>query len=291
MLLMASFLWGSSLIAQKFGTYHLGALSFSAARTLLGALCLLPVICLMEVKKPKEQREEEKRRYKTKDLLVGGFLCGCALAVGAFLQQLALATSSVGKAGFISTMYVVVVPLISLLRGKKISRYTWLGIVSAVLGLYLLCVTGDFTIAAGDLILLFSTLFWAGQIIFMGEYADKTDSLKLTMMMFLTTGILSLIAALLFEDFAIRDVLEGWKPLLYTAIFAVAGGYSLQALGQKTADPVTAGIIFSTESIFSAICAAVILHERMNMREWCGVIFIIAAVLLSQMKSKKEVVS
>lgn len=288
LLLLAAFLWGTSLVAQKLGTYHLGPCSFGAARTLLGALCLVPVILLMDSRKTKEQREEEKRSFKTRDLLMGGFLSGCMLAIGSIMQQWALTISSVGKTGFICTMYVVVVPLISILRGKKVSGYTWLAIGSAVVGLYFLCVTDGFTVGIGDIVLLVSTIFWALQIIFIGEYADKTDGLKLTLMMFVTTGIISLVAALLFENPTMGAVMEGIKPLLYTAVFAVAGGYSLQALGQKTADSVTAGIIFSTEAIFSAVCAAVLLNERMSIREWVGAVFIFAALLLSQKKSEKE---
>lgn len=292
-LLLAAIIWGTSFVVQKLGMNYVEPFTFGASRFLLGALVLLILIFAFDFinkKNKKESNDNEKseeNKYNKKDLIKGGILCGFALFFGASLQQWGIVYTTAGKAGFITTLYIVLVPVIGIFMRKKVDSYTWLGIILAVIGLYMLTIKEGFSMEIGDAIVLAGTLFWAMHIIIVDTFAPKTESLKLSCVQFITAGTLSLISALIFENPTISAIIDCAFPILYAAIFVVGVAYTLQIIGQRYTNPTVASLLMSLESVFSAICGAIFLNESMTLKEIIGCILVFVAVLLTQINFKE----
>lgn len=288
-LLLAAIIWGTSFVSQKLGMNYVEPFTFGASRFLLGAVVLLILIFIFDTINKKKRKNDNgvEIEYNKKDLIKGGILCGCALYFGASLQQWGIVYTTIGKAGFITTLYIVLVPIIGLFMKKKVDSYTWLGVILAVIGLYLLTIKEGFSMEIGDAIVLAGTLFWALHIIIVDSYAPKTESLKLSCIQFITAGTLSLISALIFENPTISAIIDCAGPILYTAIMVVGVAYTLQILGQKSTNPTVASLIMSLESVFSAICGAIFLNESMSPKEIAGCILMFIAVILTQINPKE----
>lgn len=287
LLLITAIIWGTSFITQKLGMNYIEPFTFGATRFLLGSLCLLFVIWLFDRAKRKRQErtgEIVKNTMKRKDLLVGGILCGVALFFGASFQQIGIVETTAGKAGFITALYILLVPIFGLFMRKRVDILTWLGVGVAVIGFYLLCVTEGFAIQRGDVIVLIGTIFWALQIIIVDVFNDRTDGVKLSCVQFITAGILSTIAAFIFETPKLAAILACAGPILYTSIMVVGVAFTLQIIGQKSTPPTVAAIILSLESVFAAISGSVFLGETMNSRELMGCLLVFVAVLMTQVK-------
>lgn len=287
-LLITAIIWGTSFVSQKLGMNYIEPFTFGASRFLLGAASLIPVILILEAldkrKEGTEGSDIEKRKFKTRDLLIGGTLCGSALFLGASTQQWGIVYTSAGKAGFITALYIVLVPLFGIFRHRKVDFFTWLGVGFAVAGLYLLTIQEGFSIQKGDAIVMIGTVFWALQIIIVDDYVDKTDALKLSFVQFVTAGLLSMIAAMLFENPKIESIAACAGPIIYTAIMVVGVAYTLQIIGQKYTSPTVAAIILSMEAVFAVISGAVFLSETMSIRELSGCVFMFSAVIVTQLK-------
>lgn len=284
-LLLTAIIWGTSFVSQKLGMNYVEPFTFGASRFLLGAVVLLPLIFLFNT--AKERKSEEKIEYDRKDLITGGILCGFALFFGASLQQWGLVYTTAGKAGFITALYIVLVPIIGLFMKKKVEAYTWLGVVLAVIGLYILTIKEGFSMEIGDAIVLAGTLFWALHIIIVDFYTAKTESLKLSCMQFATAGTLSLFAAFIFEKPTIRALIDCAGPIVYTAVMVVGVAYTLQIIGQKYTSPTVASLIMSLEAVFSAICGALFLNESMTTKEIVGCVLVFIAVILTQIDPRE----
>jgi len=293
LLLLTAFIWGTSFVSQKLGMNYVEPFTFGASRFLLGALVLLPLIFIFDAAKKKKMNQtdssnrENEPVYNRKDLIIGGTLCGCALFCGVSLQQWGLVYTTAGKAGFITALYIVLVPLIGLFMRKKVEIYTWIGVVLAVVGLYLLTIKEGFSMEIGDAIVLAGTLFWALHIIIVDSFTAKTESLKLSCIQFVITGILSLIAALIFENPNIKAIIDCAGPILYTAIMVVGVAYTLQIIGQRYTSPTVASLIMSLEAVFSAISGAIFLKESMTPKEIIGCILVFIAVVLTQIDPRE----
>ena len=288
-LLLTAIIWGTSFISQKLGMNYIEPLTFGASRFLLGAGALIPVILAFDrLNKGKRSREdkEEKCKYNNKDLIKGGVLCGVAVFLGASLQQWGLVYTTAGKAGFITALYVVIVPLLGIFMNKKIDLFTGIGVLLAVIGLYFLSIQKGFTMEKGDAIVLIGTIFWALQIVVVDAYSDKTEGIKLSFVQFITAGILSAISAFIFETPDISSIIDCLGPILYTAIMVVGVAYTLQIIGQKYTNPTAAAIILSMESVFAVISGAIFLNELMSSRELMGCILMFVAVIITQVKPK-----
>lgn len=277
-LTLCAFIWGSSLIPQKMGSLYLGAFSFGAARFLLGAIVFFPISLLLG----RRNREDAPRRPIL--LAAGGTLCGIALFLGAYFQQLGLAGTTVGKAGFITAMYIVLIPVFGLFLHRKIAPVVWAGICLAAVGLYFLCISETFSLSQGDLYVLIGAVFWAIQIMLVDSLANRANSLHLVLIEFTVAGTLSAIAAAVWESPAPEAFAASLFPILYSGIMVVGVAYTLQALGQKTVNPSVAGLIFSTESVFGVLSGAFVLHEVMNARELFGCILMFCALIVTQLK-------
>lgn len=286
-LLITAIIWGTSFISQKLGMNYVEPFTFGASRFLLGALFLFFVSKLFDWLNERNRAKQglaKLPKTDVKTLAISGLLCGVALFLGASFQQWGIVETTAGKAGFITALYIVIVPLLGLFMKKRVGWLTWLGIGVAVVGLYLLCVTEGFTIQRGDAIVLIGTLFWALQIVFVDLYVDRVDGLKLSCAQFVVAGILSAVSAFIFETPKLEQIIACGGLLLYMAVVVVGVAYTLQIIGQKTTPPAIAAILLSLESVFAVISGAIFLGESMNQRELFGCFLVFAAVIMTQVK-------
>ena len=282
-LFVAVLIWGSTFVAQSVGMDSVGPFTFLAVRSILAVAFLLPVIALFEAKDIRNYI----RKWCNKQLWLAGILCGFSLFVAASLQQISLVDTDAGKAGFLTSLYVVLVPVIGLFLGKKPTANIVISILLAVAGSYLLSCIGVTAIGASDLMLLGSALSFAVQITLVERLGNSTDGLRLNVIQCLTTGVLAGIMMFVTEDVKIGAIFNCWLPLLYAGILSSGVAYSMQVLGQQRVESNAASIIMSLESVVAALCGWLILHERMTILELCGCGLVFAAVILSQITPKK----
>lgn len=275
-LAITALIWGTSFVSQKVGMDYIGPFTFGAARFILGALVLIPVIRVV--------KGSGKKASISKSTLIGGIACGLALFLAASCQQIGIVHTTAGKAGFITTLYIVLVPLLGYFLRKKVPGLVWLGVALAVLGLYLLTIKEGLTIQKGDLIVLIGAFFWAVHILIIDHFAPVADSLQIASIQFLITGLLSAGAAAIAEAPSIEAIGSGIAPILYTAVVVVGVAYTFQIIGQKDTDPTIASIILSLESVFAVISGMLLLGETMSMREIIGCILMFVAVIIAQLR-------
>lgn len=277
LLFLTAIIWGFAFVAQRVGADFVGAFTFNGIRFFLGFFSLIPVILIFE-----------KDRFSLESLkktLLPGILAGVVLFIASTLQQYGVEiTQSAGKAGFLTGLYTVLVPLIRFVMGKKTSVFTFVGAIFAVVGLFLLCMTGnDISFGIGDIILIIGAFFWAGHILVVDKYVNGISPLKFSLVQFLVCGILSMTFALILEDISFVAIKSAGIPILYGGIMSVGVAYTCQILGQRNADPTFASIVFSTESVFSAIGGALVLNEIMSGRGYLGCVLIFIGIVLSQL--------
>lgn len=286
LLSITALIWGTSFVAQRVGMDYIGPFTFTATRFIIGTLSLIPVILIMNRLNNKHQNNRPKETKK--DLLVGGLACGAALFCGISFQQAGLVYTTAGKAGFITALYIVLVPLLGLFIHKKVSKNVWIGVALAVVGLYLLCITEGFSISKGDVIVLCGTVFWAIHILVVDYFAPKVDGLKMSFIQFFVAGILSFVMALYAETIELSSILDSAGPILYTGIVVVGIAYTFQILGQRGTNPTVAAIILSMESVFAVISGMILLGESMTLKEMIGCVIMFTAVIIAQLPAKKE---
>ncbi len=282
LLLLGSVIWGAAFAAQRMGMDHVGPFTFTGVRMLLAWLVMVPVTAFFEGRNKKspgftEPDPKEQRR--------GGMLCGLLLFAASSLQQIGLVTTGAGKAGFITALYVVLVPVAAwLLMRKNPGKIIWMGVALAVAALWLLCMpAGGFELQGGDLLLLGCALCFTFQILCVDHYAPRVSGVKLARDEFLVTGGLSMIVALATEAISLEGIREALIPILYTGIMSGAAGYTLQVLGQRDTDPTVASLIMCLEAVFAVLTGAVLLGEKMTAREAAGCVLMFTAVILAQL--------
>ena len=289
LLLLGAVIWGAAFAAQRAGMDYVPPFTFSGVRMLLAGLVLIPASAIARKKSGAEMTPERRKEQRK-----GGLFCGLFLFVATFLQQIGLVYTSAGKAGFITALYVVLVPVAAwLIFRKQPGRVIWAGVGLAVVALYLLCVPDEgFQVERGDALLLGCAICFTGQILCIDHYAPRVDGFTLARDEFLITGILSMIIALLTEEIRMDGILQAWFPILYAGVMSGAIGYTLQIIGQKEVNPTIASLIMCLESVFAVLTGAVFLGERMTGREGIGCVLMFAAVILAQlstvMKKKKK---
>ena len=280
-LLFTTLIWGSAFIAQSVGMDYIGPFTFQALRCGLAVLFLIPVIFLFDL--GKKDASSFVARWKNAKLWKTGILCGCALFVAASLQQIGLQYTDAGKAGFITAMYIVLVPLCGVFLKKKPRVSAIISVVIAVVGLYLLSRAGVNRINKGDLYLMGCALSFAVQITLIDVLAGDLDGLRLNCIQSLVASLLSIPLMLLTETPTMSTILLCWLPICYAGILSSGVAYSLQIIGQNDLDPTAASLIMSLESVFAALFGWLLLHEVMNPTELCGCLLVFAAVVLSQL--------
>lgn len=288
-LLGTAIIWGFAFVAQKDGMNSIGPFLYSAIRMLIGSATL--AVMFIAGDRIKGKTYAEKSAFSKKTLLTGGVIAGIVMFFAANLQQVGLVYTNAGKTAFITALYILLVPIIGVFLKHKTNINNWIGAVIGAAGLYFLCVTTQFTVAAGDIIVFIGAFGWAAHILVVDHFAPKVDIIRLMCIQFLISGILSLIVAILTEEIILSDILSCSSGLLYTGIMSTALAFTLQGIGQKNANPTTASILLSTESFFGAVCGFIFLHEVMSGRELIGCILMLIAVILAQLPSKQKVKS
>ena len=283
---LAAFIWGTAFVAQDLCADSIGAFAFNATRYFIAVLALLVVILISDkLKKNKPTLTAQEKKAANKQLWLGGLCCGAALAIASNFQQAGLvAGTDAGKAGFITALYVVLVPVFGLFFKRKVSLPTWIAVVLSVVALYLLCIKGDFSLAPGDLLVLVCAVCFAVHILVIDHFTAYCDGVKLSCLQFLFAGIISTICMFIFEDVDFAAILSCALPLLYVGIFSCGVGYTLQILAQKDSNPTVVTILLSLESVFAVIAGAIILKQQMTVREYIGCAIMFAAVILAQIQ-------
>lgn len=306
-LLLTAAIWGFGFVAQRVGAQYIGTFTFNGIRFGLGSLSLLPLIYYFNRKKETENKSQSKKESKKqsrsqsktepqvqratlKETLLAGVVVGIVLFIAASLQQYGVESgTSAGKAGFITGLYMVFVPLLGILLKHKVNLNSWIGVIIAVVGLYLLSIKENFTIEEGDKLVLIAAFFWAIHILVIDRFSKRVDALILSSLQFGTCAVISLIAAFFTEEVTMAALKGSLAPILYGGLLSVGVAYTLQVVAQKNAKPSHAAIILSTESVFGAIGGVWLLHEVMGMKEIIGAVMIMAGILISQMEFKSRV--
>lgn len=282
-LLIATVIWGSAFIAQSVGMDHIGPMTFQAVRCCLGGVFLVPVVFLFE-----KDKGSFIQKWKNPKLWKTGIVCGAALFVAAGLQQVGLVYTTAGKAGFITAMYIVLVPILGVFLRKRPSPVCWISVIIAVAGLYLLSCMGATGINIGDILMLGGALGFAVQITLIDRMAFDLDGLRLNSIQALVCGLISAVFMFAAEEPVLSDILACWLPIGYAGILSMGIAYSLQIVGQKHLEPTPASLIMSMESVCAALFGWLLLNETMTPWEGAGCALVFAAVILSQIPIKKS---
>jgi drug/metabolite transporter (DMT)-like permease len=288
LLLLTAIVWGTGFVAQRKAMEGMQPFVFIALRFFLGCLVLLPALTL---KKTREKTTTEKTfDWKTflRGMIFPSVLPGFFLFAGTSLQQLGIMTTSASKAGFLTALYLVLVPVLGLFLGKKVNLWVWIGVALALVGVWFLSVNLEMTIQKGDILILIGALFWALQILALDHFTSKLDALELAFGQFLTAAILGSIVSLIAESGPLASDPSAWGPLVYSGAVAVGIGFTLQVFGQSKVDPALASLIMSLEAVFALLGGMIFLGERLNSREWLGSIVMLAAVILVQLKGQQQ---
>jgi len=278
--MLATMIWGSTFVAQSVGMDHIGPFTFQAVRCGLGVIGLIPMIWVAD--RRKKDGKTFVSRWKDATLWRAGLLCGLPLFAAVNLQQVGLVYSTAGKAAFITAMYILIVPILGLLLGKKISPIIPVSLVLAVAGLYLLSAVDSGGSLFADLALIGCALMFAVQILFVDHFAPSVDPLRLNCIQALVSTVISFVFMFLLEKPQIADLLRCWLPLCYAGFLSMGVAYSLQIIGQQTLEPTAASLIMSLESAFAVLFAWILLNETMSPNEATGCILVFAGVILSQ---------
>ncbi|MEE3308048.1 DMT family transporter [Sharpea azabuensis] len=276
LLVFAAMIWGSAFVAQKSGG-TIGGFTYNGIRTLLGGLVLIPIYFLL------------RKNKEMKTSIMGGIFCGLALFIASNLQQFGINNTSASKAGFITSLYAIIVPFLSVFLHKKIRPIVWVSVVISLAGLYLLNYSAEgLSINIGDIQLMLCALAFAFQILIIDHYSDHVNGVLMSATQFIVAGLLSIVCMFLFEKPQINDILASWWPIVYAGVFSCAIAYTLQIVGQRYVPPTEASLIFCLESVFSLLAGTIFLHERMKAINYIGCLLIFIAVVLSQWPKKAE---
>ena len=283
LLVLTALIWGCAFVAQSVGMDYVGPFTFNMARFLIGAIVLLPVIWFMD----RQRKTGAEKGAGQKTLIIGGICCGIALAVASTLQQWGILFTTVGKAGFITAMYIVIVPLLGIFIGKKV-RPLIIGCVAiAVVGFYFLCMTESLRLGLGDFLVLLCAIAFSIHILVIDHFSPKVDGVKMSAIQFLTAAIISAVPTLLWEQPVFTKILQAWQPVLYAGVMSCGVAYTLQIIAQKNADPTVASLLLSLESVFSVLAGWVLLGQGLSLKEMFGCVLIFCAIILAQLPEKK----
>lgn len=280
-LLLTATIWGVAFVAQSVGMEYIGPFTFNAIRCVLGGLVLIPVILVLKKKKETGAENQEKEDKKT--LWTGGIACGVILCIASNLQQFGIMEASVGKSGFFTALYIVMIPVIGIFIGKRPGIKLWFCVALAVVGMYLLCMKdGSFTIERADIMLLLCALAFSFHILVVDYFSPKVGGVKMSCIQFFVCGVLSAVGMLFTETPDISNIQAAWLPLLYAGILSCGVGYTLQIVGQKGINPVIASLIMSLESVISALAGWVILGQVLSPKEILGCVLMFVAIIITQ---------
>ncbi|MDD3168282.1 MAG: DMT family transporter [Eubacteriales bacterium] len=293
MLFLAALIWGVSFVAQKAGMEYVGPFTFNGIRFLIGSLVLVPIILIIsriqKKKTPDFCADGTTNSYENKkDLITGSLTCGLVLFIAVTLQQIGMLYTTAGKTGFITALYIVLVPILGLFRGKRARPILWICVGISTIGLYLLCVKSNFSVSKGDFLVVASAFGFAMHILSIDHFAPKADSIKLSCLQFLVAGLLSIPFIAVFERIDWANVFACWQPILYSAVLSCGVAYTLQIIAQKDTEPTVTSLILSLESVFAVTAGILLLNEQITSRELIGCVIMFSAILLAQLPSKER---
>ncbi|KRW62309.1 DMT family transporter [Pseudomonas sp. TTU2014-080ASC] len=281
LMLLTAMIWGSAFIAQRLGMDSIGPFLYTGLRFGLAAIVLVPVLHFLQ------KRSATPAAPLNRPLLTGGILMGLALSLGINLQQVGLLFTSVTNSGFITGLYVIVVPILGLFIGHRAGMGIWLGASLAVVGMFLLSVGEGFQVASGDWLQLAGAFVWGVHVLLVGAFASRHDPLRLALIQFVTCAVISLILAVALEEIKLDAIIAAGPAILYGGIFGVAVGFTLQVVAQKDAIASHAAIILSLEAVFAAIAGAIFLSESLALRGYFGCALMFVGMLLAQLWPRK----
>ncbi len=303
LLFLTAVIWGVAFVAQSAGMEHLGPFTYNSVRSLLGGLVLLPCIALLNRMQGRHvpDREEDdglQGREETagekvsgndnRQLMIGGLCCGIILFAASNFQQFGIQYTTVGKAGFITAMYILIVPILGLLLHKKVGLQVWIGVIFGVTGLYLLCMKDSIRLEKGDALVLVCAFIFSLHILVIDHFSQKVDGVKMSCIQFWVCGILSLLCSLLFESPDLNSIMISWLPICYGGIMSCGVAYTLQIIGQKGMNPTVASLILSLESVVSVIAGFLLLGQAMSRRELYGCLMMTMAISFAQLPNRKK---
>ena len=285
LLFLTALIWGVAFVAQSVAMDYIGPYTFNAVRSLLGGIVLVPCVFLFGQKKKSVIDEDPSKGTaidRPGDMISGGLLCGIMLFLSTTLQQVGIQYTTVAKAGFITALYIILVPILGIFLKKRVSFQIWISVVIAIIGLYLLCMKGSFYLGQGDFLVLLCSLCFALHILVIDHFTDKVNGVKLSCIQFFVSGLLSSILMFLFEAPAISAIFSAWLPIVYGGVFSSGIAYTLQIIGQKGTDPTIASLILSLESVVSVLAGWIILGQSLTPREILGCLLMFGAIILAQ---------
>ena len=291
MLLMTAFIWGTAFVAQRKGMEFIGPFTFNGIRSFIGAAVLIPVILLIRSKAKASDPDSPDALVSSssrKNLLKGGLCCGLLMFTASTLQQAGMVYTTSGKAGFITALYIVIVPILGLFLGKKVRPIIVFCVALAMAGLYLLTIKEGLTINKGDLLILACAFFFSLHILVIDHFSPRTNSVALSAIQLLITGIISVPCMILFETINWNSLYECAFPIFYAGVMSCGVAYTMQIVAQKYTEPAVASLLLSLESVFAALAGAVVLGEVLSGRELTGCIIMFAAIILAQLPERKH---
>lgn len=290
MLVITALIWGSAFVAQRAGMEYIEPFTFNGIRSLIGAVALIPVILILG--KNREKGMEASKTHKSllpdkNKVFLGGIVCGSLLFIGSTFQQIGIVYTTAGKAGFITALYIVLVPIVGIFVGKRVRPVLWICVILAAVGLYLLCMNEDFAISKGDFFELGAALGFTFHILAVDYFSDKLDGVLLSCIQFFVCGIFSMICMLIFETVHINALISCAIPILYAGVMSCGIGYTFQIIAQKYTEPTIASLLMSLESVFAVLSGMLILHEQVSLKEGAGCLIMFIAIVLAQIPEKK----
>jgi drug/metabolite transporter (DMT)-like permease len=279
LLLLTAIIWGFAFVAQRKGMEFVPPFTFNAVRFVIGCLSLLPVVVL--------NRSATRVTTDRKTILLGGLAAGTILFIATSLQQIGVVYTTAGKAGFITGLYVILVPILGLTLGHRTGLWTWAGAIAGVIGLYLLSVTDALTIEYGDLLVLIGAFFWAIHVHIIAKFGAQIGALRLSLMQFAICAVLSLIAAISSETMRVDGLIDGALPILYTGVLSVGVAYTLQIVGQRETPPSQAAIILNLETVFAVLGGGLLLSETLPLRGMIGCAVMFIGMIVSQWDTRQ----
>lgn len=295
MLVLTALIWGTAFVAQSVGMDFVGPYTFLFARNIIAGVFL--ILCIFFLNKIGAKNNNKKIRNSSirdengnkKSLIIGGGICGIVLFVASALQQIGIVYTTVGKAGFITALYIIIVPILGIFFKKKVQGQVWIIVVIAIIGLYLLCINENLSINKGDFLIFLCSIIFSIHILVIDHFSPIVDGVKMSCIQFFVCGILSFIPMVLFENPQIINILNAYSPILYAGIMSSGVAYTLQIVGQKYTSPVLASLILSLESVFAALSGWVILKEVFSGKEIIGCILVFSAIIIAQLPIGKKI--
>ncbi len=288
LLFLTAVIWGVAFVAQSAGMNYVGPFTYNGTRCILGGLVLLPCIILLDVLQGGKKVDNDRTDVKgqKRELFRGGICCGVILFAASNFQQFGIQYTSVGKAGFITAMYILLVPLMGLFVHKKAGVKVWIGVAFAVCGLYLLCMTKGLKLEKGDMMVLVCAFIFALHILVIDYFSPRVDGVRMSCIQFWVCGVLSLLCGFMFENPSFGSIKAAWQPVCYGGIMSCGVAYTLQIVGQKGMNPTVASLILSLESVVSVVAGFLILHQTMSRRELLGCLLMVVAIVLAQLPNR-----